>query len=195
MRVDPAGPSVPAHSSGQLRNRAEWRQTAFGVLRIAFGIVWAIDASFKWHPVFVEDFTNYLAGAMKGQPQAIVAWIGFWLQVVQFAPYAFARLIAVCETLIALSFITGTLVNTTCVAGAIYSFMIWSCPEGFGGPYKPGSTDIGTSIIYVFVFAAMFFASAGRRLSVDRHLGPRLGRFAFLASGRAPQTAGEPHPA
>ena len=169
--------------NNRLPPTAEWRQSAWGVLRIAFGIVWAIDASFKWHPAFVAGFTHYLAGAMKGQPQAIDAWIGFWLRVVQFAPAAFARLVGVTESLLALSLITGTLVNTACVAGALFSFMIWSCPEGFGGPYTPGATDIGTSIIYIFVFAALFLASAGRRLGIDRLLGPRLGRFAFLASG------------
>jgi hypothetical protein len=24
----------------------------------------------------------------------------------------------------------------------------WSVPEGFGGPYGPGSTDVGTGIVY-----------------------------------------------
>jgi thiosulfate dehydrogenase [quinone] large subunit len=188
MTADPPPPSGRAHSNNRHRNDAEWQQTAFGALRIAFGIVWAIDASFKWHPAFVAGFTDYLAGAMKGQPHAVAAWIGFWLHVVQYAPLAFARLIGVSESLLALSLITGTFVNSACVAGAIFSFMIWSCPEGFGGPYQPGSTDIGTSIIYIFVFAALFLASAGRRLSFDRILGPRLGRFAFLASGRTTQT-------
>jgi len=29
-------------------------------------------------------------------------------------------------------------------------------PEGFGGPYTAGATDIGTGIIYAVVFAALY---------------------------------------
>jgi len=36
--------------------------------------------------------------------------------------------------------------------GAVFSLAIWSTAEGFGGPYTPGATDIGTSIIYFVVF-------------------------------------------
>ena len=35
-----------------------------------------------------------------------------------------------------------------------------SVPEGFGGPYGPGSTDIGTGIIYSFVFLALIMINA-----------------------------------
>jgi hypothetical protein len=30
-----------------------WRLTGIGLLRIAFGLVWAIDAWFKWQPDFI----------------------------------------------------------------------------------------------------------------------------------------------
>jgi thiosulfate dehydrogenase (quinone) large subunit len=58
-----------------------------------------------------------------------------------------------------------------------------STAEGFGGPYAPGSIDIGTAIIYAIAFAGLFLTSAGRSLGLDHYLTPRLGRFAFLASG------------
>ena len=39
---------------------AAWRLKGFGLLRIAFGLVWAIDASFKWQPNFITHFTGHL---------------------------------------------------------------------------------------------------------------------------------------
>ena len=41
------------------------------------------------------------------------------------------------------------------LVGMVYSLVLWSVPEGFGGPYGPTSTDIGTAIIYAFVFLAL----------------------------------------
>ncbi len=160
------------------------RSAGFAILRILFGVVWAIDASFKWQSAFVNAFAGYLAGALKGQPPAAHAWIEFWLGIIRVNPTLFARLIAVCETSLAIALILGILTNLACAGGAVLSFMIWSTAEGFGGPYHPGSTDIGTSIVYIFVFAAILLGSAGRRFSVDQYLAPRLRQWAFLASGR-----------
>ena len=160
------------------------RQIGFAILRILFGVVWGIDASFKWQPAFVNGFTSYLAGALKGQPPAVRAWIALWLDAAKADPLLFARLVAVGETLLAIALILGVFTNLACVGGAAMSFMIWSTAEGFGGPYAAGSTDIGTSIIYIFVFAALLMASAGRCVSFDRYLAPWLGRWAFVASGR-----------
>jgi nitrite reductase (NO-forming) len=41
------------------------------------------------------------------------------------------------------------------LGGMVLSLLIWAIPEGFGGPYGPGSTDIGTGIIYSFVFLSL----------------------------------------
>ncbi len=53
-----------------------WRTSAFGLVRILFGMVWAIDAYFKWQPSFVKGFSTYLMGALPGQPAPVRAWIG-----------------------------------------------------------------------------------------------------------------------
>lgn len=44
------------------------RLNGIGVLRIAFELVWAIDAWFKWQPDFVNNFVSYLSGASRGLP-------------------------------------------------------------------------------------------------------------------------------
>jgi uncharacterized membrane protein YphA (DoxX/SURF4 family) len=170
---------LPVHPT-----RTPWRLKGAGALRIAFGIVWAIDAGFKWQPGFTNNVVAYLAGALNGQPPAIQAWITFCLHIVQVNPPLFAHLVAIEETTVALALILGAFTNLASFVGMSMSLIIWSTAEGFGGPYMASSTDIGTAIIYVLVFIGLFLTSAGLYLGVDRRLGPMLGRWSFLASGR-----------
>ncbi len=162
---------------------AAWRVKGLGILRIAFGLVWAIDAWFKWQPDFVHTFVNYLSGALEGQPAAVQAWIHFWINIVKVNPHFFAYLVAIGETAVAIGLIFGLLSNLTCIVGMLLEAVVWSTAEGFGGPYVAGSVDIGAAIIYVLVFAALFLTNAGLYYGVDRYLTPLLGRLGFLASG------------
>jgi thiosulfate dehydrogenase (quinone) large subunit len=168
---------------------AQWRLNGIGLLRILFGIVWGIDAWFKWQPDFVNNFTTYLTGAQDGQPWPIHHWIQFWVNTVGIDPTLFAYVVAVGETAIAIALIVGAFSNLTAVVGVLLSVVIWSTAEGFGGPYHAGSTDIGAAIIYPLVFAGLFLSSAGLYYGVDRTLTPVLGRFGFLASGSFVKTA------
>ena len=152
-------------------------------VRIAFGLIWAVDAWFKWQPDFIGKFGEYLTGALDGQPTVVQAWINFWINVVQVDPRVFAYLVAFGETAVALGLIFGVLSNLTNLGGALLSLVIWSTAEGFGGPYQAGSTDIGAAIIYVLVFAALFLTNAGLGFGLDRWLTPALGRWGVLASG------------
>jgi thiosulfate dehydrogenase (quinone) large subunit len=160
-----------------------WRFSGIGILRIVFGIVWGIDAWFKWQPDFVNNFTSYLSGAQDGQPWPVHHWIGFWINVVHVDPTVFAYLVAAGETSIALALILGVFSNLTYLVGVLLSVIIWATAEGFGGPYHAGSTDIGAAIIYVLVFAGLFLSAAGLYAGLDRRLTPRLGRWGVLASG------------
>jgi hypothetical protein len=50
---------------------------------------------------------------------------------------------------------------------------VWMIPEGFGGPYMSGASDIGTSVIYVVVFAGLLtlaYYTGPDPYSVDYHL-------------------------
>lgn len=165
------------------RGLAPWRLKGFGILRITFGIIWAIDAWFKWQPGFIDHFTGYLTGALHSQSPTVQAWITFWIHIVKVNPHFFAYLVAIGETAVALSLILGAFANLMNVVGILLSLVIWSTAEGFGGPYVAGSTDIGTAIIYVLVFLGLILASAGRFLGLDEWLTPVLGRWSFLATG------------
>ncbi|MHB8487609.1 MAG: hypothetical protein ACYDC4_00230 [Candidatus Dormibacteria bacterium] len=162
---------------------APWRLKGIGILRIIFGVVWGIDAWFKWQPDFINNFTSYLTGAQDGQPAFVKGWINFWINIVKVDPHVFAHGVAVAETLIAIGLLFGVLSNLTNIAGILLTVVIWTTAEGFGGPYVPGSADIGSAIIYSLVFVGLFLSSAGLYLGFDRWVTPRLGRFGFLASG------------
>ncbi len=162
---------------------ASWRFKGFGILRIVFGLVWAIDAWFKWQPDFINNFSSYLTGTLDGQPGWVQTWINFWIHIVGVDPHIFAHLVAIGETAIAIALIVGAFSNLTYIVGVLLSIVIWTSAEGFGGPYVAGSTDIGAAIIYVLVFAGLFLANAGLYYGVDRYVTPWLGRLGFLASG------------
>ena len=158
------------------------RNHAIGVMRILFGIVWAIDAQFKWRADFLNNFVSYLTGAQKGQPAIVKGWINLWINVINVNPYVFAHAVAIGETLLAIALILGLFSDIAYLGGILLCLVIWSTAEGLGGPYVAGSTDIGTAIIYAFVFLLLFFARAGLYIGLDAYLSPRLGRFSGLAS-------------
>ena len=162
---------------------AAWRLTGIGLLRIAFGLVWAIDAWFKWQPDFINNFSTYLTGARQDQPAWVQGWIGLWIDIVKVDPTTMARLVAAGETAIAIALILGAFTNLATLGGAALALVIWSTAEGFGGPYQAGSTDIGSAVIYAVVLAGLFLSQAGLYVGLDRWLTPALGRFGFLASG------------
>ena len=161
-----------------------WRARAIALLRLAFGLIWAIDAWFKWQPGFISSFSDQVASARQGQPQGVQSWLSFWAHLVGTNPPFFAYLTAAVETALAAFLLLGLLTQLTCVVGFTWSLAIWAIPEGFGGPYKPGdSTDVGTALLYALMFAVLFAVAAGRYYALDRWLTPRLGRMGFLAAG------------
>ena len=187
---------TPSFSSTPL---ASWRFKGMGILRIVFGLVWAVDAWFKWQPDFINNFSSYLTGTLDGQPGWVQGWINFWINIVKVDPHVFAHLVAIGETAVAIGLIFGLFSNLTNILGILLSVVIWTTAEGFGGPYVAGSTDIGAAIIYVLVFAGLFLANAGLFYGLDAWVAFALeriglGKLSFLASGRvkAKETASQP---
>ncbi|MDE1846695.1 MAG: DoxX family protein, partial [Candidatus Micrarchaeota archaeon] len=117
-------------------------------------------AFFKFQPAFSAQFTDLIAGGASGQPGWLSGWFAFWSAVTASNPAAFAHLIAILEGLLALSLILGVARKIGYGGGFIFSLLIWAVPEGFGGPYGPSSTDIGTGAIYAFVFIFLAIISS-----------------------------------
>lgn len=169
--------------NAQVTTLTVWRMKGIGILRIVFGLVWAVDAWFKWQPGFINNFSSYLTGPLDGQPVWIQSWINFWINIIKVDPHVFAYLVALGETAVAIGLLFGLFSNLTNIVGTLLSIIIWTTAEGFGGPYSTSSTDIGAAIIYVLVFAGLFLAEAGLFYGVDRYLDPLVGRWNILFSG------------
>jgi uncharacterized membrane protein YphA (DoxX/SURF4 family) len=167
-----------------------WRQKGIAALRIIFGLVYVVAALLKWQPQFQRTFVDQVSAAKDGQVAAVQTWISFWITLVSANPLLFARIEAITESAIAVFLLLGIFSNLTYVAGICLSLIIWTVPEGFGGPYVPGhSTDIGTALPYAILFAVLLFIAAGRYYGLDQWLTPKLGRLGFLASGSTKQCA------
>ena len=141
-----------------------WLIVAAAGVRATFGIFVAIDAYLKWQPGFAAHYVGYLQNAANGQPAWLAPWFHFWVRLV--APHAEVFIFAtrLIETAIAIGLLFGLARRLTYIAGALFSLLIWSTAEGFGGPYTSGATNLGPALMYalVFVTAALF----------ERFLGP-----------------------
>jgi uncharacterized membrane protein YphA (DoxX/SURF4 family) len=143
--------------------RSQTRRSAVA-LRLAFGLVWAINATLKWLPGFRDSFAAMLNAAAQDQPSWLRPWFHLWTGLPHSDATVLAYLTAATETLIALAVLTGLARKAVYLGGAFYSLLVWASAEGFGGPYQAGATDIGTAIIYAFVFVGL--------LALDAHTGP-----------------------
>ena len=129
------------------------------VVRIAFGLIWLVDAYFKWQPSFQNGLLDVLHDGAAGQPRWLTPWFSFNHAVIAAQPHLWAYGIAVVETGLALALIVGIARTVTYVGGALWSLLIWSTAEGFGHTAAGMiATDIGTAIIYAMVFLALLAA-------------------------------------
>jgi len=127
------------------------------VLRTLFGIVWLVDAFFKWQPGFRSSFTPILQGMVSSQPGIIRPWFQFWALLAMHTGQLLPDATAITETALGVALIVGIARRPVYVVGAMYALFVWAVGEGFGGPYALGSsTDVGAALIYAFVFACLF---------------------------------------
>ena len=166
--------SFPAPGSGAIRRN--WRLG----LRLIFGSFWLADAILKWELTLQNvDYADVIAQAASGQPPLISSWVNFWAGIAKATPN-FSILIAVLETIIAIFILLGFLTKLTSISGIAFSFLIWSTAEGFGGMFENGATDIGTSPLYMAMFAGLIVVQGGKQHGLDGWLASRFPRLDFL---------------
>ena len=164
-------------------------------LRIAFGVIWLIDAVLKWLPGFRASYMDTIMGEAQGQPGWLKPWFDFWIRFQHPNAMPMAWLVAVIETLIAVALIAGFARKITYISAIVFSLLIWATAEGFGGPYTSGAADIGTAIIYAMVFAALLTLSAyagPARYSADYYIEQKVSWWWKLAEIRRPIPADAP---
>ena len=167
-----------------------WADTAAGVIRTAFGLVWAIDAYLKWRPVFFENYLSYVSSISNGQPNWLLPWFNLWISVIKPDPNLFAWLTRFVETAIAVGLLLGVARKWTYILGGLFALFVWSIPEGFGGPYVPGATDVGAGVVYILVFASLFVMDhiLGRSpYSLDYYLERIIPAWRHVAESAPPQ--------
>lgn len=127
------------------------------LLRVLFGVVWLVDAFFKWQPGFRDSFAAMLQGMVTSQPGIVKPWFQFWALIATHSGQLLPDITAVSETALGIALIVGFARRPVYILGALYALSVWAIGEGFGGPYALGtSTDVGAALIYVFVFACLF---------------------------------------
>jgi nitrite reductase (NO-forming) len=113
------------------------------LLRIAFGLIWVIDAGFKWRPSFIDGFASDIRSAAQGQPGWILWWFHLWRHILAADPRAFAYATAVIETVLALCLLLGLVRAWAYLAGAVFGLVIWSVAEGSAASTPPGRATSG----------------------------------------------------
>jgi nitrite reductase (NO-forming) len=171
------------------------------LFRIAFGLIWLIDAGFKWQSGFAQGFKDMVNGAGQGQPGWLHWFYAFTHDVFTPHPYVWAYAIAALETLIGLALVFGFARKTTYILTAITGLGIWAVAEGFGGPYSSGSTDIGAAVMYAVValgLLALNYEAGPSRFSVDYYIEQRVSWWHRIAEvegrRRQPAPAASPQP-
>lgn len=161
------------------------RARAVAGARIAFGLVWLVDASLKWTPHFINGYLEHLAEGSEGRPDWLQPWFRFWNNLQTPAPRAWAYLVAITETLIAVALLLGLARKLTYLGAAAFSVMIWATAEGFGGPYtgSGADVDVGAGLIYALVFISLLLLTADGhdRYSLDAVIERRLSWWPRLA--------------
>lgn len=180
--MEPVPNQANAKSTHEIQSAA-WLIVAAAALRTAFGILMAIDAYLKWQPGFAAHYVGYLQNAASAQPQWLQGWFHMWLRLVTMHTPFFISATRLIETAIAIGLLLGFARRITYFAGALFSLLIWSTAEGFGGPYTSGATNVGPALVYALVFiAAAFFEHllGSNPYSLDYYIERRYPKWASL---------------
>lgn len=132
-----------------------WAPLGSAALRVAFGIIWIVNAAFTWTPSFAANYAGYLRNAAEGQPAWSAWWFNAWIALVEPQSTLFLWLTRLATTALALALLFGFARRTVYVIGALYSLLIWSTAGGFGGPYTIGASNSGVALTYVLIFAVL----------------------------------------
>lgn len=154
------------------------------VFRIVFGLIWLVDGSLKFSPGLAASFPGLVTTAGHSQPAWLHPWFTFWAAQAAAHPAFWVYFTGGLELVLAFCLIFGFLRKIAYLGGILLSLLIWAVPEGFGGPYGPGSTDIGTGVVYALMFIALIVFNAGygpSRWSLDYYIEERWPRWGVLA--------------
>lgn len=168
-----------------VRNRNGFRRA----IRMLFGLFWGLDAGLKLIPGTVFYFQERMIAAGILQPPWLSGWFAFWLSQANAYGTLDVALVGTLEFFLAVALIAGLLRKMAYLGGIALSLFIWAIPEGFGGPYDPGTFDIGVGIVYAVGFLFLIGMDADRssnRYTLDEKIERRWPKWAQLAEVSGP---------
>lgn len=159
------------------------------VLRMVFGSIWMVDGLLRFLPGTYSQLSYWTVVMIEdSQPPWLMGWFSFWTGVIggntAFWWYGFGLM----EFALGYCLLTGFLRRPAYLLGLAISIFLWTVPQGFGGPYGPGSTDMGTGILYAVVFLALLHldsVSEPQRFTLDALVGRRWPAWQRLVQARA----------
>jgi nitrite reductase (NO-forming) len=177
-----------------------WPAIARAGLRVAFGLIWVVDAALTWSNTFAVHYVGYLQNAARGQAGWSAWWFDMWIALVTPHATLFVWLTRIAETALAFALLLGFARKTVYALGALFSLLIWSTAGGFGGPYAVGATNMGPALAYVLIFVALIAINTHGGTSpysldylIERRW-PAWRRIAEWRSGTTPPRAAHPAP-
>jgi hypothetical protein len=157
-------------------------------MRIAFGLVWLLDAVLKFNPSFYNGMLNLIQATDGGGPNWLNGWYNFWITFLGSAPHFFTIVVIVVECFIAFALLSGFSRKSTYLIGAVFSFLLWGIAEGFGGIFIGGETDPNAGIIYALLFMLFYFVDNGSvlpaKLAFDTYLEKRISWWHLVSRGK-----------
>lgn len=116
--------------------------------RLLFALVWLFDATLKWRPAFMFHFKDQITSKIPGQPHWVAAWLHIVAHIVSVVgPTRLAVIVAIVETVIAISLLSGRGLRLILPLAMAYSLSVWCTAEAFGGPYTAQGTGVGGNVI------------------------------------------------
>jgi nitrite reductase (NO-forming) len=158
-----------------------WLKTTF---RVLLGIVWVINGALKFQNDFASSFPSVVQSAQDNAPSWLQGWYSFWVTQATLYPTQIVYTVGFLELIPGFALIFGFMRKFAYVGGVLLSLAIWAVPEGFGGSYGPGTTDIGTGAVYALVFLGLIVISAAfgpTRWSLDYLIERRWPKWAIVA--------------
>ena len=154
------------------------------IVAVTFGLLWGIDGFFKFQGALYTQIPGVIQQAGVGQPAFLNGWFSFWYGVVSYNPMLVTYGTGILELSIAFALIAGFARKIAYIGGIILGMFIWAVPEGFGGPYGPGSVTVGGGDIYALglLFMIVLGATYGRdRYTLDYLIERRFSAWAAVA--------------
>lgn len=135
------------------------RNEMFSLARVAFGLLWVYDALYKLEPYFLSHYMDFLTGAKAKSPW-LAGYDQLWIAIsLAIGPTLMAWLVAIFESVTAFGLLAGhRALRALAPLGFLLAFLIWSVPEGFGGPYQLG---VGHGPTHMFGTASIYMLCLG----------------------------------